>query len=380
MSSLSEDVAQRIVDRTSAVIGHNVNVMDARGTILASGHPSRRGEQHEGALLAAQGDRAVVIDADQARGLRGAHPGVNLPLRHHGEVVGVVGISGDPATVQPLADLIRVTAELIVEQAGALESGQRLQQEREDHLCAVVEGRVDPLHATRRAEELGITDLLRCCTVVRAEGTAGAEALRTLQRQLVRRPDLLVARTRSDELAVWWPTRVPDADADVHRAVDAHPGRLVAASGRGFEGPHGLRRAWVAAQDALAVSGLEADLYDPRDLPLVALLRGLADDWRADALSEPWRALVAADRHGELRTTLRAWFQHDLSPHRCAEALHVHRNTLRGRLDRIQVVTGLDLRRVPSLVQLYLGPILAQEASSGRPLEGAAAPTVAAAD
>lgn len=357
VSILTEDVAQRIVDRTMAVIGRNVNVMDARGLILATGDPARHHEQHEGALLAAQGDRAIVIDSAQARLLRGVQPGVNVPLRHSGEVVGVVGISGDPAEVQVLADLIRVTAELIVEQAVALESGQRVRQEREDHLVALVQGGLAPEAADRRAAELGIDDVRRRCTVVRPARPTGSDALRPLQRSLVRRDDLLVARTRPDELAVWWPD-ASDSGQEVERALEADASDLVAIAGEAFVGPEALRRAWLTAQDAWSVAQVDTDLYERRDLALVALLCGLRDDWRADTVSAPWRELVAADPHGELRLTLRAWFEHDMSPQRCAAALHVHRNTLRARLHRIEQVTGLELGRVPSLLQLYLGPLL----------------------
>lgn len=362
VSTLSLEVAQRIVDRTMAVIGRNVNVMDDRGLILATGDPARRGELHEGALLAARGDRPVVIDAVQAMVLRGAQPGVNVPLRHQGRVVGVVGISGEPGEVQVLADLIRVTAELIIEQAGDLERGQRRQQEREDHLTALVELRVDAATAARRAREIGVDDVVRRCTVVRLEDPVGTGSLRALQRRLARHDDLLLARTRPDELAIWWPV-VGSAGDHVVRTLEATED-VGWATGEGFDGADGIRRAWLAAQDALAVSRIAADLYEQRDLALVAALAGLRDDWRAGPVSAPWRALVAADRHGDLRATLRAWFEHDLSPQRCASALHVHRNTLRARLERIEHVTGLELRRVPSLVQLYLGPLLDADAET----------------
>lgn len=363
VSILTEDVAQQIVDRTMAVIGRNVNVMDGRGLILATGDPARHRDQHEGALLAAQGNRAVVIHAEQAGVLRGAQPGVNVPLRHLGEVVGVIGISGDPGDVQVLADLIRVTAELILEQAVALESGQRLQQEREDLLVALVEDGIDPEAAGRRVVELGIGDVPRRCTVVHPEELTGSDALRSLQRRLARRTDLLVARIRHDELAVWWPDALESRD-EVSRAVEAHSTELHAVSGEAFDGLQGIRRAWLSAQDTWAVARVGPDLYESRDLALVALLCGLRDDWRAATVSAPWRALVEADRHGDLQATLRAWFEHDQSPQRCAAALHVHRNTLRARLDRIEQVTGLRLTRVPSLLQLYLGPLLASDETS----------------
>ncbi len=359
MGTLTAEVAQRIVDRTMAVIGRNVNVMDDHGLILATGHPERLRMRHEGAQLAAENDREVVVDADQARLLKGVRPGVNVPLHHHGEVVGVVGISGDPREVQVYADLIRVAAELMVEQAGMLESGQLFLQEREDLLVSLATGRLVGDAAARRATGLGVVrSLLRRCTLVRPADEEGEESLRALQRQLGRSAEVLVARTGAGELAVWWPVGAPAAPAVVRRGL-AVPGRhRVAADGEAFAGDDGLRRAWLTAQDALAVAHLAEDAYERRDLPLVALLCRLREDWRADAVAGPWLALVHADRHGELRATLRAWFEHDLHAGRCADALHIHRNTLRGRLERIERVTGLELRRVPSLVQLYVGPLL----------------------
>lgn len=358
MSPLTAEVARRIVARTSSVVGRNVNVMDAQGLILASADADRVRRQHEGALMAVQRDSPVTIDAAEARMLRGAQPGVNMPLHHGGSVVGVIGISGDPDEVLVLADLIRVTAELILEQASMLESGQLLLQAREEFLLAALDRQVDEQTLRRRSAEVGIAiDVRRRCTLVQASDD-GLDVLRVLQWSMGKRPDVLLARTRSDQLAVWWRADAPSVGEDLSAAVDAEPGRLTCASGLPFGGSDGLHRAWQSAADTLAVAHLSSDLYDQQDLPLVALLAALRDDPRASDIAAPWRALVAADRHGELRVTLRAWIASDLHPGHCAAALHVHRNTLRGRLHRIEQITGLPIGRVPSLLQLYLGPLL----------------------
>ena len=48
---------------------------------------------------------------------------------------------------------------------------------------------------------------------------------------------------------------------------------------------------------------------------------------------------------GDLITTLRAYFAADCSQQEAAKALYVHHKTLRYRLDRIEALTSLDLRR-----------------------------------
>ena len=51
MFELDHDLAQDIVDRTMAILPHNVNVMDSQGLILGSGEPERINTRHEGAQL-----------------------------------------------------------------------------------------------------------------------------------------------------------------------------------------------------------------------------------------------------------------------------------------------------------------------------------------
>ncbi|MEF1304961.1 sugar diacid recognition domain-containing protein, partial [Vibrio owensii] len=52
MVILDHTLAQQIVDRTMSIIGHNINVMNAAGTIIGSGDAERIGQKHDGAVLA----------------------------------------------------------------------------------------------------------------------------------------------------------------------------------------------------------------------------------------------------------------------------------------------------------------------------------------
>ncbi|MCM3554105.1 hypothetical protein EEW87_004770 [Janibacter melonis] len=357
MTTLTAALAARIVERTMAVVARNVNVMDERGVILASGQPDRVHTRHEGALLAAEQDRTVVIDDVHELLLRGVQPGVNLPLHHRGAVVGVVGISGPPQEVEVLGDLIRVTAELMVEQAAALEVGRWRERRREDFLVAAAGGLLDEDATTEMAETLGWDLALpRRCTVLRPTGEAHVDLLALQRRVAGLLPEQAgaarVGAVGDQELAVWWP-----AGPSPVAALGALPGTAVV-TGEEHSGGEGVHRAFVSAHESLRVTTLPGGGYDPQDLALLALLVGLRGDWRGAGVAAPWRRLVEQDRHGELQRTVRSWLAHDLDVARCAADLHVHRNTLRLRLSRVETITGLDVRRVPSLLQLYLGPLL----------------------
>jgi len=117
MYLLDSAIAKKIVSRTMKIIGHNINVMNGQGVILGSGDPKRMGSVHEGALLAIAQNRNVELSEEVASGLHGVKPGINLPLHYQGQIIGVIGITGDPAELTHYGELLKMTAEMIVEQA-----------------------------------------------------------------------------------------------------------------------------------------------------------------------------------------------------------------------------------------------------------------------
>ncbi len=367
-AQLTSDLARQVVERTMSVIGRNVNVMDPHGVILASGHDDRIGAVHEGALLAAQQDRVVEIAHSEALALRGVQPGINLPLRSHGQLVGVVGITGDPEDVRLLGDLIRVTAELMVDQARAAESRQWRYREREEFIGHAAAGRLAPREITEWAAGLGI-DLDTACRATVIAPTARTQthtdALLGLQRDLAQVRGVLVGRVEPQELVVFSPAgRSRGPNVDVAALLRAAEGDLRHATGRAFTGPAAFEHAYLTARDTLTVTGLidsSGGAYDFDDVPLLALVRGMGEGWRGDLLAEPWQRLVAADRSGELVATFGAYIQHHASPTAAAGALHVHRNTVRYRLARIGEITGLRMDHLPDVLMLYLGPVLGSE-------------------
>ena len=112
---ISKTTAQNIVNRAMKVIGKSVNVMDERGIIIASGNAGRLGQRHPGAPLALRDNKIVEIDRELAEQWRyEALPGINLPITYLGKPLGVVGISGVPAEVRPYAELVKMTADMII--------------------------------------------------------------------------------------------------------------------------------------------------------------------------------------------------------------------------------------------------------------------------
>lgn len=400
MIELSTHQAQDIVARTMRIIPFNVNVMDAHGVILASGDPARVGELHDGALLALAKRATVEVDAASSRLMHGAKPGINLPLVVGGRLCGAVGLSGEPDAVRQFGELVRLTAEMILEQASLAGELQRDSRYREAFVLNLIRpdaGTRPDLEAWGR--RLGV-DFRRTQVVFLLElanpGLPDDEALARLQRLqlalLARRPALLSATAGPHELVIL-DVFEPDARelerskalARRHDMLDAQvaelAAELAAESAPALAGETaapaptltmglastGIGAAAVSYQSAQAAARIGHRRHPGQrrhsyyGLALPVLLSGLDAGWQASELRRPL-ARLGRDRSGAgLLHTLQAWFACDESSAATAAALDIHRNTLDYRLRRIETLTGLDLARSEDRLLLYVSMLLAPD-------------------
>lgn len=109
---LLEELAEDLVSATSGLLdGRIINIMNPDGIIIASTQPERIGTFHKGARDAAVSGKPVSIRPDQIQEYSGAREGYNMPLRVGGNIIGVVGIYGEPSEIRYLAHLVEVYTE-----------------------------------------------------------------------------------------------------------------------------------------------------------------------------------------------------------------------------------------------------------------------------
>lgn len=372
---LDAKLAQQIVARTMQIIDSNINVMDAQGKIIGSGDRERIGELHEGALLALSQARVVDIDEGVARHLHGVRPGINLPLRIDGNIVGVIGLTGNPAQLRQYGELVCMTAEMMLEQARLLHMLAQDSRLREELVLNLI--RTDELSPTlvEWAQRLGIDlNQPRVAAVIEVDsGQLGVDsAMAELQQlqQLLTSPerDNLIAIVSLTEMVVLKPALNSHGRWDVdehHRRVDAllsrmtESGRLRVriALGNYFTGPGSIARSYRTARTTMMVGKQrmpEQRSYNYQDLMLPVLLDSLRGGWQATELVRPLAKLKAMDTNGLLRRTLNAWFRHNVQPTATAKALYIHRNTLEYRLNRISELTNLNLANFDDRLLLYI--------------------------
>lgn len=372
---LDARLAQDIVARTMKIIDSNVNVMDARGRIIGSGDRERISELHEGALLALSQARVVDIDEAVARHLHGVRPGINLPLRIAGEIVGVIGLTGDPVSLRQYGELVCMTAEMMLEQARLLHMLAQDSRLREELVLNLIRSETLSPALMAWAQRLGIDlNQPRVVAVVEVDsGQLGVDsAMAELQQlqTLLTMPerDNLIAIVSLTEMVVLKPALNAHGryDQDEHqRRVEQLLGRMKEsghlririALGNYFTGEGSIARSYRTARTTMSVG--KQRMPDQRsffyqDLVLPVLLDSLRGGWQANELSRPLAKLKAMDNNGLLRRTLISWFSHNVQPSATARSLFIHRNTLEYRLNRISELTGLDLGNFDDRLLLYV--------------------------
>ncbi|SUG49369.1 carbohydrate diacid transcriptional activator CdaR [Salmonella enterica subsp. arizonae] len=372
---LDTKMAQDIVARTMRIIDTNINVMDARGRIIGSGDRERIGELHEGALLVLSQGRVVDIDAAVARHLHGVRQGINLPLRLEGEIVGVIGLTGEPEHLRKYGELVCMTAEMMLEQSRLMHLLAQDSRLREELVMNLIQAEENTPALVEWAQRLGIDlNQPRVAAVVEVDsGQLGVDSamaeLQQLQNALTTpERNNLIAIVSLTEMVVLKPALNPFGrwDAEDHRkrveqliARMKENGQLRfrVALGNYFTGPGSIARSYRTARTTddgrQAADAREPQLFLSGSDAAV-LLDSLRGGWQANELARPLVKLKAMDNNGLLRRTLTAWFRHNVQPLATSKALFIHRNTLEYRLNRISELTGLDLGNFDDRLLLYV--------------------------
>jgi purine catabolism regulator len=242
-------------------------------------------------------------------------------------------------------------------EAAVRESEQRFAAELFD-LIAAGDAQLAAVEARLRALDLA-ADAPLAGLVCRAPDVPAASA--RLRAALEDRQLPNVTATKGAEVValIPWPHALEDLDGLAAGLLDALGAGAALGAGSPADAPSELRRTLLEARHACRIASRRRDAHYAT-YPQVgshALLLALQDDqvlatFRS-ALLEPLFAQDAR-RHTALVPTIRAFLAADGHYQQTASALHVHVNTLRLRLARIEKLTGRDLSRLEDRVDFYL--------------------------
>lgn len=119
---ISKELAQSIVVEMKKIIDKDLNFIDSNGIIIASTDETRIGTYHAGGKQVILRKDIIKINRDEE--YIGSRKGINLPLNFNGELIGVIGISGETNEVEKYGQIIKRMSEILIKEAWILKRNE----------------------------------------------------------------------------------------------------------------------------------------------------------------------------------------------------------------------------------------------------------------
>lgn len=176
------DSARDYVTKIHRQMGININIMNEKGIIIASGTPTRIGDFHLAAYELIKSKNFISTIQKSSEDMIGVEEGVNLLLVDRMEPIGVVGVTGNPDEVMSLAKMTKLTMESFIfrnntNQPDFIES-QNISKLRD---ALLFEQPINPSRIFQLATKIGLRDnVYRATLIVHSHGDNSKEAIQQI--------------------------------------------------------------------------------------------------------------------------------------------------------------------------------------------------------
>jgi carbohydrate diacid regulator len=106
--------AQSIVEQFSSILDIPISITDKTGMIIGSTDINRLGSHHIVTTEVTKSGKIMFFSKEKTAGLVNVLPGIAAPLSFQQETVGVLGLIGDPATVERYVQFVQSHIEMLL--------------------------------------------------------------------------------------------------------------------------------------------------------------------------------------------------------------------------------------------------------------------------
>ncbi|WP_053217059.1 CdaR family transcriptional regulator [Virgibacillus senegalensis] len=369
MALLSEAIAQQIVLEMEKIIERNINIMDETGIIIASKDTERSGSFHEGALKVIQEGKPVPIYSDQSH--QGSKAGMNMPIFFKDELIGVIGITGNPDEISDYAKIIHKMTEVMVKEAYV---SQELELEKSVKERFVHEwlheqwtDRSDfQLRGKTLQIAMGVSRQVLLFEVVHEKDQHDSELTRQERlRSVMKEVGDMIGIGRQDILVLWQSSQfillkqkpsnaLPDQVKECLRRLCSNQVGIHCGIGRKQRGMEGAVESFKEAEQALFFAEQkQQSVVVFHDLGIESIVYQIPEPVKKDFI-ERFFAVFYEKKHRQLVESVHVFLEHDQSITAASEALFIHKNTLQYRLKKMEQLTGFDPRKFQDAALYWL--------------------------
>lgn len=373
MEFLSKELAQSIVEKTMNVVDYNINIMNENGVIIASGNKERIGTIHEGSIIALQRKSEFNVNENESKKLHGVHQGINIVIEFRNKIVGVIGITGKPKEVLGYAKLIKMTAEMMIEQEHVMKELEWNNRIKEEMILALIYNKPDsvilldeyikkfklqyncPMNVfiielniedSSASKDLDVSSRI----INMLEGTfKGSISAVVNSKTIVLLHKCLRNNNKNEEYI----EKVKKLNEKIKSEIGID---TKIATGKIYDKLLEIYKSFDIANETLQFG----KKMHPRDnvhifelLKYDMLFSQNSAKWKVNELRDTYELIAKNDKSRVLRQTLKVIIEENGELNNVANKLFVHRNTLSYRLDKIYKLTDRNPRKYTDLFWLY---------------------------
>ena len=357
-SYLNTERAQKIADGIMKVIPYNIFIMDPTGVILATGDKEKIGKLHPEAISTLQRKETYVVYENSQTETRG----INLPILYSNQIMGVIGIYGEPKEVMAAGQICMSIALLMIENQILNEMSAIKESRLKDFLYEWISLAPDQYTAQfiDQANYLGIDLKLPRTAVILKSRRTRFSVVESVRRML--RETEYVVRQGMEESLLLLQT---DAQLDerLKKMMELSKDLACCYVGESHTVASKATHSVTQTMQAAGALGICKPIVKYQEVFLECLLEGVEVSKELSAMIS---LLREKDSDGVLRETVYAYMEDNDNYTAICDKLHVHRNTLNYRLAKIEELTGKNPRRAKELMLLYVA-FLKMEGESPQP-------------
>ncbi|WP_088072640.1 CdaR family transcriptional regulator [Gottfriedia luciferensis] len=363
-----DELALKIINEVRKLIHEDIIIINTDGIIIASTDPERTGTFHEGSLISLKERKTFTITVEDEKRLSGVKAGINLPIYFQNEIVGVIGITGDPDHISPFGEMLRRMTELLIRENYYTDQIDLHQRTLEAFVFDWIQNVEWDENFHERSHMLNI-ELNSQRQVIIFEWE-NQNILPIDTRQLIID---LTNRNKQDVFVRWGNNRIvvlmsiEDSRKDYYQLInDLYKiirNRLNSpiAAGVGQQIiPDQLHKSYHQAVRALKVALKTSSIIFDLDLTIDIILQELSPEIKKTFIERTIEPILNEE---DLFITIKEYINQNQSLKNTAQSLHIHINTLLYRLNKITELTKLNPKDIQDLFKLYIGTYLLDDST-----------------
>lgn len=373
MGFLSSELAKSIVEKTMNVVNYNINIMNELGVIIASGDKERIGTIHEGSIIALQRKSEFNVNENQSKKLNGVHPGTNIVIEFQNKIVGVIGITGNPKEVLGYGKLIKMTAEMMIEQEYVMKELEWNNRMKEEMMLALIYNKQNSFILLDEyikkfkipyehpmiifIVELSIVDSsakndlnISSRIINILEGTFKESLASVINSKTI---VLLHKCPSHNNNSEGYEEKIKKVNEKIKNEISIP---IKIATGKIYNKLSEVYKSFDIAKETLLFGKRmhpKENIYIFELLKYDMLFSQNNAKWKSDELENTYKLIALNDKNGVLRETLKVLIEENGEFNNVSIRLFIHRNTLSYRINKIHKLTNRNPRKYTDLFWLY---------------------------